>query len=170
MHFTLISFNLLALTSALAFPGSAAPASDVALQTRQDAPVKPPPCVRKPHTTEKQTYKRHEAFTRAFVYERDISEAFRYIAKDYINHNPLAKNGSDSAWDLLSPIWNSQNLTVLRTTFISPQGFLNYKSSFGEVVDRFRWEEGCIAEHWDQGEVFPNATNHKSKWTNKAHS
>lgn len=84
MRFTLVSFSLLALTSALALPGSAAPASDVVLQTRQNAPVKPPPCVRNPHTTEKETYKRHEAFVHAFLYEKDISEAFRYIAKDYI--------------------------------------------------------------------------------------
>lgn len=46
MRFTLISLSLLALTSALAFPGfeaPKAPASDVVLQTRQNAPVQPPP-------------------------------------------------------------------------------------------------------------------------------
>ena len=92
------------------------------------------------------------------------------------NHNPFAQNGSDSAWGILSPIWASQNITPLRTTFQSPQSWLNYKTgAFGEVVDRFRWEGGCIAEHvclaniledlsdqllivgqWDQGEVFPS--------------
>lgn len=50
-------------------------------------------------------------------------------------------------WDLLSPIWGSQDITVLRTKFESPQSWLNYKNSFGTVVDRFRWEGGCIAEH-----------------------
>ncbi|KZM21114.1 uncharacterized protein EKO05_0008085 [Ascochyta rabiei] len=168
MRLTFISLSSLALTTGLALPGSAAPASDVSLQTRQNAPVKPPPCVRRPGTTVKETHNRHKAFAYAFIYERDITEAFRYIAHDYINHNPLAKNGSDSAWSILSPIWASQNITVLRTTFISPQGWLNYNTSFGEVVDRFRWEEGCIAEHWDQGEVFPSTTYHKSKWVSEA--
>lgn len=64
------------------------------------------------------------------------------------NHNPLAQNGSDSAWSILSPIWASQNITPLRTTFQGTQSWLNYNNSvFGEVVDRFRWEGGCIVEH-----------------------
>ena len=64
------------------------------------------------------------------------------------NHNPAAQNGSDSAWNILSPIWSSQSITPLRTAFKSPQSWLNYRTgSFGEVVDRFRWEGGCIAEH-----------------------
>ena len=50
-------------------------------------------------------------------------------------------------WDILSPIWGSQSITVLRTKFESPQSWLNYRSGFGTVVDRYRWEGGCIAEH-----------------------
>ncbi len=63
------------------------------------------------------------------------------------NHNPAAKNGAASAWDILSPIWASQSITVLGTTFKSPMGWLHYESGFGEVVDRYRWDAGCIAEH-----------------------
>ncbi|KAH7071740.1 hypothetical protein FB567DRAFT_584362 [Paraphoma chrysanthemicola] len=129
-----------------------------ALASRQAAPVKPPPCVRRPGTTVLETKKRAEAFAQAFIYKKDISEAFKYIVADYINHNPLAQNGSDSAWGILSPIWASQNITPLRTTFQDPQSWLNYRSSFGTIVDRFRWEGGCIAEHWDQGEQFPTTT------------
>ena len=36
---------------------------------------------------------------------------------------------------------------MLRTKFESPQSWLNYRSGFGTVVDRYRWEGGCIAEH-----------------------
>lgn len=50
-------------------------------------------------------------------------------------------------WDILSPIWGSQSITVLRTKFESPQSWLNYRNGFGTVVDRYRWEGGCIAEH-----------------------
>jgi len=57
------------------------------------------------------------------------------------------KNGSDAAWDVLSPIWNQQNIKVLGTAFKSPQSWLNYQSAFGTVVDRYRWDGGCIAEH-----------------------
>jgi hypothetical protein len=64
------------------------------------------------------------------------------------NHNPLAQNGSDSAWGILSPIWAAQNITPLRTTWQNPQAWLEYNNTaFGVVVDRFRWEGGCIVEH-----------------------
>lgn len=36
---------------------------------------------------------------------------------------------------------------MLRTAFKEPQSWLNYRSGFGEIVDRFRWEGGCIVEH-----------------------
>jgi hypothetical protein len=115
---------------------------------RQARPTKPAPCVRRMNTTEAETKTRSDAFTQAFIYKKDISEAFKYISKDYINHNPAAQNGSDSAWNILSPIWGSQSITPLRTAFRSPQSWLNYRTgSFGEVVDRYRWEGGCIVEH-----------------------
>lgn len=64
------------------------------------------------------------------------------------NHNPLAQNGSDSAWSILSPIWASQILTSQRTTFHGSQSWLEYENAvLGKVVDRFRWEGGCIVEH-----------------------
>ncbi|KAF2845218.1 hypothetical protein T440DRAFT_472800 [Plenodomus tracheiphilus IPT5] len=158
MRVTLILSALLAPLSILAAPVETSNENDV-LVVRQAQPVKPAPCVRNAYTTEAQTKARSEAFAHAFIYKKDISEAFKYIAKDYINHNPAAQNGSDSAWNLLSPIWGSQSIQPLRTTFKNPQSWLNYQTgSFGEVVDRFRWEGGCIAEHWDQGEKFPSTT------------
>jgi hypothetical protein len=115
---------------------------------RQARPQKPTPCVRLHNTTETETKTRSDAFAQAFIYKKDVAEAFKYISKDYINHNPAAQNGSDSAWNILSPIWGSQNITPLRMAFKDPQSWLNYRTSgFGEVVDRYRWEGGCIVEH-----------------------
>ncbi|KAF1914787.1 hypothetical protein BDU57DRAFT_558320 [Ampelomyces quisqualis] len=127
------------------------------IDTRQARPTKPPPCVRQLNTTEPETKTRSNAFAQAFIYKKDISEAFKYISNDYINHNPAAQNGFDSAWNILSPIWGSQNITPLRTAFLSPHSWLNYRSGLGNVVDRYRWEGGCIVEHWDQGEAFPTS-------------
>jgi hypothetical protein len=36
------------------------------------------------NTTEEQTAKRADAFAQAFIYKKDISEAFKYISQDYI--------------------------------------------------------------------------------------
>ncbi|KAF1924864.1 uncharacterized protein M421DRAFT_268213 [Didymella exigua CBS 183.55] len=153
MHFTLYLTALAAPLATLAAPADISKA----LVERQTALVKPPPCIRDLSTTALQTEERSCAFARAFIYTQNITEAFTYIVSDYINHNPLAKNGSDSAWGILSPIWASQNITPLRTTFQGTQSWLEYdNAAFGKVVDRFRWEGGCIAEHWDQGEVFPS--------------
>ncbi|OAL44953.1 hypothetical protein IQ07DRAFT_549336 [Pyrenochaeta sp. DS3sAY3a] len=157
MHITSLLTPFLLLSSTLATPLSPPSAlAPATLNTRQTAPVKPAPCVRNPATSVRVTKKRAQKFAKAFIYEQDISKAFEFIAADYINHNPLAQNGSDSAWGILSPIWAAQNFTAQRTAFDFPQSWVGYTSAaFGPIVDRFRWEGGCIVEHWDQGEVFP---------------
>ncbi|KAJ4321398.1 hypothetical protein N0V94_002935 [Neodidymelliopsis sp. IMI 364377] len=147
MHFTIYLSAVIAPLATVAAPVDAGRGLK-AVSVRQESLVKPAPCVRDASTTEVQTKLRSEAFAKAFIYEKDITEAFKYIVLDYINHNPLAQNGSDSAWGLLSPIWVAQNITPLRTTFQGQQSWLNYETrAFGEVVDRFRWEGGCIVEH-----------------------
>ncbi|KIH92903.1 hypothetical protein SPBR_03136 [Sporothrix brasiliensis 5110] len=109
----------------------------------------PPPCQpMSPPPDETATKERFGKFANAFLVTKNITEAFTYISEGYINHNPAAKNGAASAWGILSPIWASQNITVLRTTFKGNYGWLNYRAGgFGEVVDRYRWDAGCIVEH-----------------------
>lgn len=82
------------------------------------------------------------------VYLKSLPFANMFTSLTAQNHNPLAQNGSDSAWSILSPIWAAQNITPLRTTFQGTQSWLEYDNAlFGRVVDRFRWEGGCIVEH-----------------------
>ncbi|PSN74304.1 hypothetical protein BS50DRAFT_627642 [Corynespora cassiicola Philippines] len=159
MRFALLASALLAPVGILAAPtaGSIDGTSALALEQRQASPPRPEPCVRQtPEPCENITAARHAEFAQAFIYDQNITKAFEFIAEDYINHNPAAENGFDSAWNILSPFWGTQEITPFRHTFISPQGWVNYNTTgFGEVVDRFRWEGGCIAEHWDQGEQYP---------------
>lgn len=65
------------------------------------------------------------------------------------NHNPfVTQNGSQAAFDFLAPIWPSTNITFQRKLFRGDMGWVNYNSSAaGEIIDRFRWEAGCIVEH-----------------------
>jgi len=83
MRFTTLSCIMLAPLVALAAPAEIHSRSDI-LAARQARPTKPAPCVRVMNTTEAQTATRAEAFAQAFIYKKDISEAFKYIAKDYI--------------------------------------------------------------------------------------
>lgn len=58
------------------------------------------------------------------------------------------EDGPGPALDVLGPIWPSTQITVLGTTFDSPMSWLHYRNSMsGEIVDRSRWDAGCIAEH-----------------------
>jgi len=120
----------------------------------------PPPCKRmNPPPSEAETRARFAQFVQVFVGpKKNIFKAFEFIAADYINHNPMARNGSASAWGILSPMWNSMTHQCVRATFQGDMSWVNYKAGrMGTIVDRFRWEAGCIAEHWDQGETYPSS-------------
>ncbi|TVY85348.1 hypothetical protein LSUE1_G000290 [Lachnellula suecica] len=148
---------LAALAAPLAVIADPASYEDTVVSRQTAAVVKPTPC--QPfNATLDETVARFDDFACNFIYTQNITGAFEYISEGYINHNPLAENGFDSAWNILSPIWADQNITVWGTSFEPspvPQGYLQYTSDFGTIVDRFRWENGCIAEHWDQNETFP---------------
>jgi hypothetical protein len=76
MHFSPYLVALIAPLTAFATP--------IDVQSRQSTPIKPTPCVRNNSTTEAQTEMRSKAFAHAFIYEQDITKAFKYIASDYI--------------------------------------------------------------------------------------
>ena len=169
MKATILLTALVGPFSILAVP---TPFENTAGISARQSPTKPKPCQPiSPAPTANETSARHEKFAHEFLVTKNITAAFEFINQGYIvstlinktppcpplslesnsnlsqNHNPAAQNGFDSAWNILSPIWGNQQITVLRTKFVSPQGWLNYRSGFGEVVDRYRWEAGCIAEH-----------------------
>ncbi|KAF4624602.1 hypothetical protein G7Y89_g13569 [Cudoniella acicularis] len=159
MRLNILAALLLAPLSSLAAPSpiqNASPPSRVIHAS--EAVVTPPPCKAiVPAPTEEETHARFDEFANAFLVTKNITNAFEYISSVYINHNPYAKaNGPDAALDILGPIWSGLDITVLRTKFNGTFGWLNYNvTTMGEVVDRYRWEDGCIVEHWDQGEKFP---------------
>jgi len=83
-------------------------------------------------------------------------------------------------------MWPNITITDLRWTSDAEYGWLNYKTSaFGEIVDKYKFEAGCITEHvrptrndvsevveqsspimceandcglqqWDEGEIYPS--------------
>jgi len=85
MHFILYLTVLAAPLAALPSPNNS-PAALKTLNERQTTLEKPPPCIRNNSTTLRQTKKRSKAFTQAFIYTQNITEAFTYIVSDYIVH------------------------------------------------------------------------------------
>ena len=60
----------------------------------------------------------------------------------------MAQNGAEWARNFLSGVWSNQNINVKRTLYRDNTSWLNYAGSFGsDVIDRYRWEGGCIVEH-----------------------
>ena len=82
MRLALLLSTLVAPLAVLAAPVDIESRND--LVNRQARPTKPPPCVRALNTTEAETKTRSDAFAQAFIYKKDISEAFKYISQDYI--------------------------------------------------------------------------------------
>ncbi|KAI0157140.1 hypothetical protein GGR52DRAFT_565463 [Hypoxylon sp. FL1284] len=164
MRLTTLLSILLAPLSAVAVP---TPTTTTSLSSRfpptnvrsaKTWVVTPPPCVAmSPPPSERETRERFDKFAQALIYQRNLTKAFAYISASYVNHDPaITTNGPDAALDALSTFWNFTTITPIRQTFKVDQGWLNYKASgMGVIVDRFRFEAGCIVEHWDAGQVYP---------------
>lgn len=89
-----------------------------------------------------------------------------YVAKDLIQHNPDIKNGRKAQIEAVAPIYKKNDFT-LQNTFFDPvkgygviynvvypkgdcQGELPLKCANATmVVDMYRFDGGCMVEHWD---------------------
>ncbi|XP_014554084.1 hypothetical protein COCVIDRAFT_28812 [Bipolaris victoriae FI3] len=154
MRFALLASTIATSVSVIAAPTGLHARADVLVEPRV-TPAKPAPCVRDPSTTKEQNKDRFDAFVQALIYKSDITKAFSYVTQDYANHGISVPNGFDTGWDALSLTWDPSSITPLGATFQYPQGWVKYKTQFREVVEGFRMDGGCIAEHWVQNKELP---------------
>ena len=91
MRVTMLLSVLLAPLGALAAPR---PLDLSALVERQQRPVKPKPCVALvPAPSVNETKARFDKFAQAFIYKKNITEAFEYITQNYIvSRHLISKN------------------------------------------------------------------------------
>ncbi|KAK5654268.1 hypothetical protein OQA88_7444 [Cercophora sp. LCS_1] len=109
-----------------------------------------------PAPSDDQVKAKHDKFVDAFLVKKDIVETFTYIAPEYINNNVSSPDGAQRALDFLSRVWGNQNITIHRTRYRENYSWLNYAGMAGNnIIDRYRWEGGCIVQHWDRGETWP---------------
>jgi predicted SnoaL-like aldol condensation-catalyzing enzyme len=103
------------------------------------------------------------AFARQFYDERDVAGAFnRYVATDYIQHNPGIADGRDAAIAALAGTWASPDLRLTvrsilvdgNTAVLLIDGQYGADVLFG-VVDVYRVDDEMIVEHWDVKQEFP---------------
>ena len=102
-------------------------------------------------------------FARQFYDERDVAGAFtRFVAPDYIQHNPTIADGRDAAIAALAPTWARPELHLaVRSILIDGDtAVLLIDGQFGAavrfgVVDIYRLDGDMLVEHWDVKQEFP---------------
>ena len=104
-------------------------------------------------------------FVNLFCTQKKVREAFtKYVAPGYIQHNPVAADGRDTAINALEPFFASQpnmKCEVKKIIVDGDMAAVHSKLTFGPndrgsaVVDLLRIENGMIAEHWDVIQAVP---------------
>ncbi|KAF5529486.1 hypothetical protein FNAPI_13861 [Fusarium napiforme] len=96
-------------------------------------------------------------FAYTFYTEQDVKRAFeRYVASNYVQHNPSMLDGRDAAVKILSPLFNSPDNTFeIARVMVGPEyTTIHIKAgganeSLTNVFDVYRTKGSCIVEHWD---------------------
>lgn len=97
-------------------------------------------------------------FARLFYGEKNVRAAFeKYVAPDYVQHNPNILDGRDAAIAALEPKFSAPGarFTIQRIVVdgefavIHLHGQPDPAALGGAVADIYRLKQGKIVEHWD---------------------
>ena len=93
------------------------------------------------------------------IAQRDITQAHKIIAENYIQHNPLIKSGRAGVIEVLEQLKQIPQEPAAasnNTLWLMGEGDLvaaylkvDFLGQNQVVMDLFRIEEECIVEHWD---------------------
>lgn len=150
--------GLLAPITALAYPtaDSSGVPYDYLNKRENLCSLKAPPALCKPNAsiTPEETAIRAYKFYRAFIVDGDPRTMFSLIDDVYVQHNPGYRSGPQAIWSLFCRGNKIGTETGTQHCFVPSTNMSYAKYS---TVDRWKWVDGCVHEHWDQGEKFPSA-------------
>ena len=95
------------------------------------------------------------AYTTEVLGNKNLSAIDKYVAENYIQHDPFVGNGRQALKDMLSSViaGPKSNFEYARIAADGDLVFLHFKVPFNGKqyawVDIFRLENGMLAEHWD---------------------
>ena len=106
-----------------------------------------------------------EGFKTLFYDQGKVREAYEtYVAEDYKQHNPMAKDGRDAAIAVLEPIYqrNPRHRMIVHRMIVEDpyivvhlHGQSNPDDLGAAAVDILRVENCRIVEHWDVTQPVP---------------
>ncbi|KAI1268771.1 hypothetical protein F5Y18DRAFT_422996 [Xylariaceae sp. FL1019] len=113
-----------------------------------------PPALCQPDATVTiaETAQRAYQFYRAFVVDGDPRTMFSLIDSSYIQHHPGYASGPDTIWPLFC---SGNKIGTEENTAWCFDAATNMSYARYSTTDRWRWVDGCVHEHWDQGETIP---------------
>ena len=101
--------------------------------------------------------------------DKNVESIKKYIAEDYIQHNPSAADGRQALIDVATKWFKGAPKEKINIQHIGADKdlvFIHLKSHLGtktfSVIDIFRIKDGMIVEHWDVMQEVPekSANNH----------
>nr|WP_288810884.1 ester cyclase [uncultured Sphingobacterium sp.] len=95
--------------------------------------------------------------------DKDLSAVDKFIAPEYIQHNPAVADGAAALKAAAAKWFNGQPKTKIDVQHIASDGdlvFIHLKNKNADgrlksTIDIFRLENGKIIEHWDVQQVVP---------------
>lgn len=109
-----------------------------------------------------------EHFSQLFFIEKKPVEAYaRWVAPDYVQHNPIATDGRDAAIKALGPIFAANpelKVDIKRIVGDGTHVAVHYHSVMKPgskgfaAVDLFRVKDCRIVEHWDVIQAMPETS------------
>ena len=96
-------------------------------------------------------------FYRVVFIEKRVVEGFeRFVAPEYIQHNPLLATGREAAVKFLAPRASRESITDIKRVIaegdlvvLHVHSRTNLTDRGRAVIDIFRVADGKIVEHWD---------------------
>ena len=132
---------------AVAVAAAAVQAAPV-IETRQDVPPIPAACTPAPGLDTAATYDKVLAFQKVYLFDKDITETFKYFSADFQSKQRFVTFNRDQYWAVSTVQgWGQTASYPTDSSFSNGRAHVAYDlgpQRTGHAGDDFVWKDGCI--------------------------